>query len=66
MSKYLGVDIINHKNGSIEFTQLYLIERFAKLIDQDKYIDVKFTPVIKSLLHKDLEGLQRKHSWKYM
>ena len=36
-----------------------------KLIDQDKKNNIKPTPVINPLLHKDLEGLERKHSWKY-
>ena len=35
MSKYLGVDITRHKDGSIGFTQPHLIDRFVKLIDQD-------------------------------
>ena len=65
MSKYLVVDIIKHKDGSIEFTQPHLIDRFVNLIGQDKNINIKLTPVIKPLLCKDLEGLQRKHSWNY-
>ena len=65
MSKYLGVDITKHKDGSIEFTQPHLINRFVKLIDQDKNINIKSTPAIKPLLYKDLEGLKRKHSWNY-
>ena len=63
-AKYLGVDITKHKDGSIEFTQTRLIDRFVKLIDHDKNINIKPTPTIKSLLHKDLEGL-KKHSWNY-
>ena len=59
MSKYSGVDITKHKDGSIEFTQPHLINRFVKLIDQDKNINIKSTPTIKPLLHKDLEGLKK-------
>ena len=65
MSKYLAVDITKHIDGSIEFTQPHLLDRFLKLIDQDKNINIKPTPAIKPLLHKDLEGLKRKHSWNY-
>ena len=65
MLKYLGIDIIEYKDGSIKFTQPHLIDRFVKLIGRDKNINVTLTPGIKSLLHKDLEGLQRKHSWNY-
>ena len=65
MSKYLGVDITKHKDGSIKFTQVHLIKRLVKLIDQDKNINIKSTPAIKALLRKDLEGLKRKHSWNY-
>ena len=49
----LGVDIKKHKYGTIEVTQPYLIERFIKLIDQEKHINVKTTPATKQLLHKD-------------
>ena len=58
-SKYLGVDITKHKDGSIEFTQTRLIDRFVKLIDHHKNINIKPTPTIKPLLHKDLEGLKK-------
>ena len=65
MSKYLAVDITKHIDGSIEFTQPHLLDRFLKLIDQDKNINIKPTPAIKPLLHKDLGGLKRDHSWNY-
>ena len=42
-----------------------MIDRFVKLIDQDKNINIKPTPAIKPLLCKDLERLQSNHSWKY-
>ena len=57
MSNYLGVDITKHKDRSIGFMQPYLIDRFVKLIDQDNNINIKPTPAIKPLLHKDLEEL---------
>ena len=58
MSKYLGVDIIRHKDGSIGSTKPRLIDRFVKLL-------IKITPAVKPLLHKYLEGLQNQYSWKY-
>ena len=65
MSKYLAVDITKHIDGSIEFTQSHLLDRCVKLIDQDKNINIKTTLAIKPLLHKDLGGLKREHSWNY-
>ena len=54
LSKYLAVDITKRKDGSIEFTQPHLIDRFVKLVDQDQNINVRPTPVLKPLLHKYL------------
>ena len=65
LSKYLGVDIVKKKDSSIECTQPHLIERFLKLVDQDQNINVRPTSVLKLLLHKDLQGFSRKHSWNY-
>ena len=57
------MDIKKHKDGTIEVTQPHLIERFIKLVDQEKNINVKTTPATKPLLHKDTDGLKRKHTW---
>ena len=65
MSKYLAVDTTKHIDGSIEFTQPHLLDRCVKLIDQDKNINIKTTLAIKPLLHKDLGGLKKEHSWNY-
>ena len=63
---YLGVDIKKHKDGTIEATESNLIERFIELVDREKNINVKTTPATKPLLlHKDTNGLERKHTWNY-
>ena len=38
MLKYLAIDIIKYKDGSIKFTQPHLIDRFVKLIGRDKIL----------------------------
>ena len=68
IKNYLGVEVIkNEQNGTLELKQKFLIERILKAIDLDKEITnaSKPTPVMKPLLHKDLEGLQRKYDWNY-
>ena len=42
-----------------------MIERFIALVDQENNINIKTTPATKPLLHKDQDGLERKHSWNY-
>ena len=65
ISTYLGVDVKRHKDGKIELTQSHLIDRFLALMPNGDDIHTKPTPAIKPLLHKDLDGLPRKHSWNY-
>ena len=65
LKSYLGVDITKRKDGSIVVTQPHLIERFIALVDQENNINIKTTPATKPLLHKDKDGLERKHSWNY-
>ena len=35
------------------------------MVDQDNNINIKTTSATKPLLHKDEDGLERKHSWNY-
>ena len=65
LQKYLGVDVKKHTNGSIEMTQSHLITRFLEVIGIEDNVNPRPTPAIKPLLHKDLDGLPRKHSWNY-
>ena len=63
--KYIGVDIKKHKDRKVELTQPHLIERFLAVINQDKHINEKPTPVTKPLLHKDIDSLDRQFDWNY-
>ena len=60
LKSYLGVDITNRKDGSIEINQPHLIERFVALVYQEHHINIKTIPVTKPLLRKDEDGLIRK------
>ena len=62
LKSYLGVDIIKRKDGSISITHPHLIEIFLALIDQECNIHIKTTSATKPLLHKDVDGLERKYS----
>ena len=66
IDKYLGVDIKKIDDTSFEMTQPFLIERITSLlgIDNGRTHD-KHTPVGKPLLNKDLNGVDRKYTWKY-
>ena len=63
VATYLGVDVKRSPNGStIELRQPYLIQR---ILEQLKITDVnhKITPSVKPLLHKDVDGSERKDKW---
>ena len=64
---HFRVGIRKHKDGRIELTQPYLIDRFFALVNQDQNINVKSTSTIKPLLNKDTntDGLKRKYDWNY-
>jgi histone deacetylase 1/2 len=65
VNKYLGVEITDHKNGTYELSQPYLIERLLSVVKIDETVNAKPTPATTPLLHKDLEGLERKTGWSY-
>ena len=67
ISKYLGVDVRKHKDGSFELVQPFLIQRIIDLLglEGDSKHNTKPTPVTKPLLHKDVEGESRHNCWSY-
>jgi hypothetical protein len=68
IKNYLGVEVVKHESqGKLELKQKFLIERILKAVDLDKETTnaSKPTPVMKPLLHKDLDGLVRKFDWNY-
>ena len=61
LEKYLGVNIKKHKDGLLELTQPYLIERIIKgVASNPSEWNSKVIPTGKPLLHKDLTGVKRK------
>ena len=56
IDKYLGVDIVKNKDGSMELRQPFLIERCLKAMEIDPTMNIKRTPATKPLLHKDKDG----------
>ena len=65
ITKYLRVDTQRHENGVYKLTEVHLIQRFLDVIGVPPETNSRETSVIKPVLHKDLEGLPRKHSWNY-
>lgn len=68
VSSYLGVKVFRDKeSGEIHLTQPYLIERILELLGTAvDDANIKHTPAeYKSLLHKDLDGPERKQNWSY-
>jgi hypothetical protein len=62
---YLGVQIERLPNGSIKLFQPYLIERIIRLVMEDKPLNPSKVPASKELLHKDSDGVARKHDFNY-
>ena len=61
IKNYLGVEVVKHeKDYSIELKQKFLIERIIRAVglDKDDVSGSRLTPVIKPLLHKDLDGMR--------
>ena len=70
LTKYLGVDMQINNNGTMELKQPFLIERILKLIcsegeNFESKTNIRPTPAVKPLLHKDLDGPDRKCDWNY-
>ena len=68
IKKYIGVEVVkNEQDDSIELKQKFLIKRILTAVGlaKDMTNASKPTPVMKPLLHKDLNGLPRKYDWNY-
>ena len=70
IDKFLGIDIKHFDKNKFEITQPFLMERIANLLglkynDFDVESNSRSTPVVKPVLHKDLQGKPRKLLWKY-
>ena len=66
LARFLGVEIGYKSDGTIHMTQPHLIQRILDLCGvKQSEVNQRDTPVSKPLLHEDLEGLERKHSWNY-
>ena len=65
VNRFLGVEVTKLKKGSFELSQPFLIERLLNVVSMDDSVNPKPTPAVSPLLHKDLDGLERKNNWKY-
>lgn len=67
IKNYLGVEVDTKEDGTIELRQKHLIERIIEAFNLDPEVTSasKPTPVVKPLLHKDLDGLLRYYDWNY-
>ena len=65
IEKYLGVEIIKSKDGTMELRQPFLIDRCLEAMQVDSKMNIKKTPSTKPLLHKNKDGDPRKHTWHY-
>jgi hypothetical protein len=70
LTKYLGVDMKINNDGTMELKQPFLIERILKLIcsegeNFESKTNIRPTPAVKPLLHKDADGPERKCKWNY-
>ena len=66
IDKYLGDDIKQCDASYFELAQPFLIERITMFLGIDNIkTNEKLTPVGKSLLNKDLDGVPQKYNWEY-
>ena len=65
VSRYLGVDIHHYDDGRMEMRQPYLVERCLKAMEVVDGMKTKRVPATKPLLHKDVDGVERKHNCHY-
>ena len=66
-STYLGIQVeMDKKENKIKLKQPVLIERIIEALNCNQHITGKETPTIpKNILHKDIEGPERKQKWHY-
>ncbi len=66
IDKYLRVDIWQWDASSFELNQPFLIKKITKFLEIDNgKINERLTPISKSLLYKDLDGVPRINDWEY-
>ncbi len=69
LDKFLGINITKLDDNRFELSQPFLIERIIQFVKSEceSEVNTKSTPnpVGKPLLHKDLEGKERKYRWNY-
>jgi len=66
IDKYLGVLIKDIDENCFEMSQPFLVQRIIQFLSLDPHkTRGRDTPVGKPLLNKDLDGIQRKHTWLY-
>jgi hypothetical protein len=66
IDKYLGFSIMQLDDSSFNLTQPFLIECITAFLSIDKGLtNERVTPVGKSLLNKDLNGVPCKYDWEY-
>ena len=66
IKNYLGVEFTRHGDGSMELKQEFLMKRIIDAVDfSPNTTKTKDNPVVKPLLTKDEEGVERAHKWNY-
>lgn len=65
LESYLGVQVERNLDGSLKLFQPFLIDKIIKLVMDDKPLNPSKIPATKELLHKDTDGIPRKHSFNY-
>ncbi len=63
MEAYLGIDLKFNDNSMFQIHELFLIDKILELIENIDQDNSKHTPVIKSLLQSDLDGMNRRMNW---
>ena len=68
VSTYLGIQVeMDKKENKMKSKQSFLVERIIEALNYNEYITGKETPVIPNdILHKNIEGPERKREWHYI
>ena len=66
LDMYLGVKVTKRKDGKLELTQPFLIDKIINtIIGKDTQLHISNIPAGKELLYKDSDGEDRKHEFNY-
>ena len=66
LDMYLGVQVTKRKDGKLELTQPFLIDKIINtIIGKDTQLHISNIPASKELLYKDPDGEDRKHDFNY-